>query len=91
VSEAWPEKEHREAVALAMRELCCELVWRRRDHWNAVHPSRSLGLRELDPKYVASLPGLLTLHDMSSAERKLWAARQIDALERPHDPQEHVT
>src|SRR5262249_1854676 len=42
----------REAVALIMREVICEQIYREREHWNPHHPNRSLGIRSITPEEI---------------------------------------
>lgn len=44
-----------EAVAMMMRELICEQVYRERANWNTEHPNKALGVRTITPEEVISV------------------------------------
>lgn len=46
----------------ATREVICEVIYRRREQWNAEHPNKALGLRDLP---------------LDELVQTMWAAREL--------------
>lgn len=67
------------ATALLMRELVCEQVYRGRARWDAEHPCRALGLRDITPEEVLPFAkvGMLT---WTNEERRKNAAFVLDSI-----------
>lgn len=69
-----------EAGALLMREIICEVIFRRRCAWDPEHPNRSIGIRNIKPDGISRWVHLGIFH-MSSAELRSYAARVLDEFD----------
>lgn len=70
------------AVALLMREVLIEKLWRNRDRWDREHPAKSLGLRTISATPIVER-ATSDLMQRSPAELRSIAALVLDEIERP--------
>jgi len=69
-----------EATALLTREVLCEKIYRERAKWNAEHPNRSLGIRDVNLEAVIDVVDTRILK-LSKKQVRALAATVLDAVE----------
>lgn len=72
------------ACAVLMREAICERIFRARDRWNADHPCRALGVREIPWETITwhvSRVGADAIVDMDKTAIRALAASIMDEVD----------